>query len=182
MNKRISKKKTGRPPKPASELTGNHMDTAKKNQLIRLEAEAAGPKETLKKGIEGLTEAEKGQFVDDYAIEMYKTIQPRIAEVSSTGDISISTIIALSNEYSYLKIYNEAMKEGPVIFHKGKPIANPADKMRKESLRTIDMLKDDLGIKAVDIISQARAEFENSEAKNLANLFSAPVADDSWED
>lgn len=48
---------------------------------------------------------------------------------------------------------------------------NPADKMRKDSLRAIDVIKSRIGMRATDIAALARHNAEQGNESKFKNLF-----------
>jgi cupin superfamily acireductone dioxygenase involved in methionine salvage len=164
--------------KPASQLTGHDFSEAEKNWMMEQEKKVAGQSDRLRKGLEGLFEQEFKRLINKPARELYHLLALEASKSSVLSNNHIHDLIDLANEYENLKKYNRAIsKYSAVVFEDGKFQANPADKMRKDSLKAIDAIKSRLGMKAVDIVNIARENTENNEINSLKALF----ADDGEE-
>ncbi|MDQ0999775.1 cupin superfamily acireductone dioxygenase involved in methionine salvage [Neobacillus niacini] len=158
--------------KPASQLTGHDNSKAKIELMKRKEREAAGANDRLKQGLEGLKEVEMKRLINIGAKELYDSLAKEASKSSVLSNNHIHDLIDMANEYEKLKEYNRLIKKyKAVVFENGKFQANPAEKMRKDSLKEIDAIKSRLGMKAVDIVNLARENDENNEINNLKALF-----------
>lgn len=172
----------GRNPKPASQITANHLSKTEKNRLEKLENEIAGASDRLAKGLEGLYAHELKQLNNQNAKLNYHILALEAHKSSAIGNIHISTLIDLANEMELLKQYERAIKLHKVIIFVGeKPVPNPAVKMRQDSLKSINAMKSHLGLGAVDIVTLARQRAEMNESDNLASLF-ANNTEEIWEE
>lgn len=173
----------GRNSKPASQLTGNHLSKTEKNRLMKLENEIAGASDRLAKGLEGLTKHELNQLNNQNAKSNYHILALEAHKSSAIGNIHISTLIDLANEMELLKRYEKSIKaHTPLIFVGEKPIANPAVKMRQDSLKSINAMKSFLGLGAIDIVTLARQRAEMNESDSLTNLFANDNTEEIWEE
>lgn len=161
----------GRKSKSASQLTGNHLSKTEKERLMKLERQFAGDSDRLAQGLRGLYEIEYNQLRDEIAKESYHILALEAHKSSALGNIHISTLIELANETSLLKGYENAINNDFVIYVGEKPVANPVIKMRQESLKTINLMKSQLGLGAIDIVTLARQKAEMNESDSLVNLF-----------
>ncbi|MFJ5751654.1 hypothetical protein ACIP97_24275 [Peribacillus frigoritolerans] len=172
----------GRNPKPGSQVTGNHLSLTEKNHLIKLESEIVGKSDRLSKGLEGLYKPERTQLRDKSAKDHYDILAFEAHNSSALGNIHISTLIELANEMSLLKQYEKDYRGKTVIFVNDKPIANPAVKMRQDTLKSINAMKSELGLGAIDIITLARQRAEMNETDSLQKLFGDGGSDEDWEE
>lgn len=171
----------GRKAKPASQLTGNHLSKTEKNRLEKLERQFAGDSDRLAQGLRGLYEIEYNQLRDEIAKESYHILALEAHKSSALGNIHISTLIELANETSLLKGYESAINDEFLIYVGEKPVANPIIKMRQESLKTINLMKSQLGLGAIDIVTLARQKAEMNESDSLTNLFTNKT-NNPWEE
>ncbi|MGE6297067.1 P27 family phage terminase small subunit, partial [Guptibacillus hwajinpoensis] len=170
--------------KSASLVTGNHISKTEKNLLAKKEKEIVGDSSRLVRGLEGLENIELKRLESKDAKELYDVLSMEASKSSALGNIHIHDLIDLANEYEYLKRYNKDVKKHGVVVFDGKRFsANPADKMRKDSLKVIRELKSFLGLSTVDIATLARQNAETSESNKFNNLFGEYNSDESiWEE
>ena len=168
--------------KPASLITGNHLTQAEKNRLANLENEIVGDSDRLKEGLGGLYKHEIKQLRDIIAKNHYHILAIEAQKSSALGNIHISTLIELANELSLLKQYEKDYKGRTIIFVNGKPIANPAVKMRQDTLKSINAMKTELGMKAIDIVMLARQRAEMNDSDSLNKLFAEDKTEEIWEE
>lgn len=172
----------GRNALPASQVTGNHLSQTQKNLFAQKEKELVGDNDRLLQGIEGLDDVEAKRLINKGAKDLYDLLSKEASKSSALGNIHIHDLIDLANEYENLKKYNTAIKKYSVVVFDGiKFSPNPADKMRKDSLKVIRELKSFLGMSTVDIVAMARQRAEMNETDSLKNLF-ADGGSDEWED
>ncbi|MGG3911246.1 hypothetical protein [Peribacillus simplex] len=173
----------GRNAKPASQVTGNHLSETLKKQLIQFESEIAGKSDRLSKGLDGLHKQELNQLNNPNAKWNYHILSLEAHESSAIGNIHISTLIDLANEMENLKRYEKEIKvHGVLVFLGEKPLPNPAVKMRQDSLKSINAMKSQLGLGAVDIATLARQRAEMNETDSLEKLFGDGGSDEDWEE
>lgn len=172
----------GQPMKAASQLKGHHKSEAEKSLYVRKEAELRGDNERLKEGIRGLNDVEVKRLINKGAKDLYDLLAKEASQSSALGNNHIHDLIDLANEYENLKKYNSAIRKYDVVVFDGTKFSpNPADKMRKDSLKAIDAIKTRLGMRAVDIVTLARQKAEIGETNDLNSLFSNDKANDIWE-
>lgn len=160
--------------KPASKLTGNDYSEAEKKAFENQEKILAGSNGRLIRGLGGLNEVEMKRLINPSAKTLYDSLAKEAATSSALSNNHIHDLIDLANEYENLKKYNLAIKKyGAVIYDEGamRFSANPADKMRKDSLRAIDVIKSRIGMRATDIAALARHNAEQGNESKFKNLF-----------
>ncbi|HDR7585520.1 hypothetical protein BW899_06690 [Bacillus mycoides] len=173
----------GRNPKPASQSTGNHLSKTEKELFAKNEKELAGDSERLKKGIEGLNDVELKRFESKGAKDLYDSLAKEASTSSALSNNHIHDLIDLANEYEKLKEYKKLIRKyGSFVFDGIKFSTNPAEKMRKDSLKIIRELKSFLGLSTVDIVTLARQKAEMNESDSLANLFNDDKTNEIWEE
>ncbi|MEK3931429.1 P27 family phage terminase small subunit [Bacillus sp. FSL R7-0642] len=173
----------GRNPKPASQSTGNHLSKTEKELFAKNEKELAGDSERLKKGIEGLNDVELKRFESKGAKDLYDSLAKEASTSSALSNNHIHDLIDLANEYEKLKEYKKLIRKyGSFVFDGIKFSPNPAEKMRKDSLKIIRELKSFLGLSTVDIVTLARQKAEMNESDSLANLFNDDKTNEIWEE
>lgn len=173
----------GRHMKSASLKTGNDMSKTEKNLAIQKEKELAGDSERLKKGIEGLNDVELKRFESKGAKDLYDSLAKEASTSSALSNNHIHDLIDLANEYEKLKEYKKLIRKyGSFVFDGIKFSPNPAEKMRKDSLKIIRELKSFLGLSTVDIVTLARQRAEMNESDSLENLFANKNTEETWEE
>lgn len=173
----------GRHMKSASLKTGHDMSQTEKNSAIQKEKELAGDSGRLKKGIKGLNDVELKRFESKGAKYLYDSLAKEASTSSALSNNHIHDLIDLANEYEKLKEYKKLIRKyGAVVFDGTKFSPNPAEKMRKDSLKIIRELKSFLGLSTVDIVTLARQKAEMNESDSLANLFNDDKTNEIWEE
>lgn len=160
--------------KPASQLTGNDFSEADKKAFENQEKILAGSNKRLLKGLEGLNEVEIKRLINPSAKSLYDSLAKEAATSSALSNNHIHDLIDLANEYENLKKYNLAIKKHGVVVYDEMAMKfspNPADKMRKDSLRAIDVIKSRIGMRATDIAALARHNAEQGNESKFKNLF-----------
>lgn len=162
----------GAPMKPGSQLNGNDFSEAEKAQIVENEQKLIGGNERLKQGLAGLNKVQMQRLINKGAKDLYDSLSREASKSSALGDNNIHDLIDLANEYEKLKEYNRIIKKfHAVVFENGKFQANPAEKMRKDSLKEIDAIKTRLGMRAVDIATLARENADQNKMTQLKRLF-----------
>ncbi|MFC8563881.1 hypothetical protein [Peribacillus frigoritolerans] len=173
----------GRNTMPASQVTGNHLSKTEIKHLIELEKEIAGKSDRLEIGLNGLHKQELNQLINQNAKLNYHILALEAHESSALANIHISTLIDLANEMENLKRYEKAIKvHGVLMFLGEKPLPNPAVKMRQDSLKSINVMKSQLDLGAVDIATLARKRAEMNETDSLDKLLGDGGSDEDWEE